>query len=103
MFNKLLVRYRFVYDQCLEKKINSYKENKPSENLTTLEHFFHNELTKDEKYSRLQEQNTKVLKQSIRDSLDAYSHFFNEHKGFPKYKLKLISFYKFLYMVWKLL
>ena len=48
MFNKLLGRYRFVYDQCLEKKINSYKENKPSENLTTLEHFFHNELTKDE-------------------------------------------------------
>ena len=39
-FNKLLGRYRFVYDQCLEKKINSYKENKPSENLTTLEHFF---------------------------------------------------------------
>lgn len=40
MFNKLLGRYRFVYNQCLEKKINSYKENKTSENLTTLEHFF---------------------------------------------------------------
>ena len=88
MFNKLLGCYRFVYNQCLEKKINSYKENKTSENLTTLGHFFHNELTKDKKYSWLQEQNTKVLKQSIRDLLDAYSHFFNEHKGFPKYKSK---------------
>ena len=86
--NKLLGCYRFVYNQCLEKKINSYKENKTSENLTTLGYFFHNELTKDERYSWLQEQNTKVLKQSIRDLLDAYSHFFNEHKGFPKYKLK---------------
>ena len=86
--NKLLGCYRFVYNQCLEKKINTYKENETSENLTTLGHFFHNELTKDERYSWLQEQNTKVLKQSIRDLLDAYSHFFNEHKGFPKYKSK---------------
>lgn len=86
--NKLLGCYRFVYNQCLEKKISSYKENETSENLTTLGRFFHNELTKNEKYSWLQEQNTKVLKQSIRDLLDAYSHFFNEHKGFPKYKSK---------------
>ena len=86
--NKLLGCYRFVYNQCLEKKINSYKEKKTSENLTTLGHYFHNELTKDKRYSWLQEQNTKVLKQSIRDLLDAYSHFFNEHKGFPKYKSK---------------
>ena len=74
-------------------KKNQFLQGKQTlRNLTTLEHFFHNELTKDEKYSWLQEQNTKVLKQSIRDLLDAYSHFFNEHKGFPKYKLKLISF-----------
>ena len=86
--NKLLGCYRFVYNQCLEKKINSYKENETSENLTTLGYYFHNELTKDERYVWLNEQNTKVLKQSIRDLLDAYSHFFNEHKGFPKYKSK---------------
>ena len=76
--NKLLGCYRFVYNQCLEKKINSYKENETSETLTTLGYFFHNELTKDERYSWLQEQNTKVLKQTIIDLLDAYSHFFNE-------------------------
>lgn len=39
-FNKLLGCYRFVYNKCLEKKINSYKENKTSESLTTLGHFF---------------------------------------------------------------
>lgn len=88
MFNKLLGCYRFVYNECLAKKINSYKNNGESENLTTLGYYFHNELTKDERYVWLNEQNTKVLKQSIRDVLDAYKHFFNEHKGFPKFKSK---------------
>ena len=35
-FNKLLGCYRFVYNQCLARKINSYRENKVSENLSTL-------------------------------------------------------------------
>lgn len=51
MFNKLLGCYRFVYNECLAKKINSYKNNGESENLTTLGHYFHNELTKDERYA----------------------------------------------------
>ena len=86
--NKLLGCYRFVYNKCLDKKISSYKTDKTSENLTTLGHYFHNELTKCEEYSWLNEQNTKVLKQSIRDMLDAYLHFFKEKKGFPKFKSK---------------
>lgn len=32
-FNKLLGCYRFVYNKCLEKKINSYKEDKTSDNI----------------------------------------------------------------------
>lgn len=87
-FNKLLGCYRFVYNKCLEKKINSHKKDKTTESLTTLGHYFHGELTKCEEYSWLNEQNTKVLKQSIRDMLDAYSHFFKEKKGFPKFKSK---------------
>lgn len=86
--NKLLGCYRFVYNKCLDKKISSYKIDNTSENLTTLGYYFHNELTKCEEYSWLNEQNTKVLKQSIRDMLDAYSHFFKEKKGFPKFKSK---------------
>ena len=86
--NKLLGCYRFVYNQCLNKKITSYEKDKTSENLTTLGHYLHGYLTKQDEYSWLNEQNTKVLKQSIIDMLDAYKHFFEQHNGYPKYKSK---------------
>lgn len=87
-FNKLLGCYRFVYNQCLTRKINSYKENKISENLSTLGHFIHHELLKDDNFIWLREQNTKVLKQAVNDMLSAYKNFFTQHKGFPKFKSK---------------
>ena len=86
--NKLLGCYRFVYNQCLNKKITSYEKDKVSENLTSLGHYFHGYLTKQDEYGWLNEQNTKVLKQSIIDMLDAYKHFFEQHNGYPKYKNK---------------
>ena len=86
--NKLLGCYRFVYNQCLNKKITSYEKDKTSENLTSLGHYLHGYLTKQDEYSWLKEQNTKVLKQSIIDMLDAYKHFFEQHNGYPKYKSK---------------
>lgn len=87
-FNKLLGCYRFVYNQCLARKINSYKENKVSENLSTLGKFIHHELLKDDNFIWLREQNTKVLKQAVNDMLSAYKNFFNQHKGLPKFKSK---------------
>lgn len=87
-FNKLLGSYRFVYNQCLARKINSYKENKVSENLSTLGYFVHHELLKDDNFTWLREQNTKVLKQAVNDMLSAYKNFFNQHNGFPKFKSK---------------
>lgn len=87
-FNKLLGCYRFVYNQCLACKINSYKENNVSENLTTLGHFIHHELLKDDNFVWLREQNTKVLKQAVNDMLCAYKNFFTIHSGFPKFKSK---------------
>lgn len=86
--NKLLGCYRFVYNQCLNKKITSYEKDKTSENLTSLGHYFHGHLTKQTEYSWLNEQNTKVLKQSIIDMLDAYKCFFEQHTGYPKFKSK---------------
>jgi len=86
--NKLLECYRFVYNQCLNKKITSYEKDKASESLKTLSHYFHGSLTKQVEYAWLNEQNTKVLKQSIIDMLNAYKHFFEQHTGFPKYKSK---------------
>ena len=86
--NKLLGCYRVVYNQCLARKIKSYEENKLTENQTTLGYFIHHELLKDDNFAWLREQNTKVLKQSIIDLLDAYNKFFKGLSKFPKFKSK---------------
>ena len=91
--NKLLGCYRFVYNQCLDYSVKMYKTEKQSSTLKNLGHFFHNELTKDENFAWLQEQNTKVLKQAIRDLLSAYSMFFKKVNGFPTYKTKKSNHY----------
>ena len=88
MINKLLGCYRFVYNQCLARKIKSYKETKTSENLSTLGQFVHHELLKDDNFIWLREQNTKVLKQAVKDMLTAYKNFFERHTGYPKFKSK---------------
>lgn len=88
MINKLLGCYRVVYNQCLNRKIESYKNNKFYENLSTLGQFVHHELLKDDNFTWLREQNTKVLKQAVRDMLTAYKNFFERHTGFPKFKSK---------------
>ena len=86
--NKLLGCYRVVYNQCLARKIKSYNENKVNENLTSLGHFVHNELLKDNNFIWLKEQNTKVLGQAFIDVLNAYKNFFERHTGYPKFKSK---------------
>ena len=86
--NKLLGCYRVVYNQCLARKIKSYEENKVTENRTTLGHFVHHELLKDDNFIWLNEQNTKVLKQAVIDMLTAYKNFFERHTGYPKFKSK---------------
>ena len=88
MINKLLGCYRFVYNQCLNRKIESYKNEGKSENLATLCRFLHHELLKDDNFIRLRGQNTKVLAQAVRDMLTAYKNFFERHTGFPKFKSK---------------
>lgn len=87
-FNKLLGCCRFVYNQCLARKIKSYEETKTSENLSTLGKFVHHELLKDDNFIWLREQNTKVLKQAVNDMLRAYKNFFEQHTGYPKFKSK---------------
>ena len=88
MINKLLGCYRVVYNQCLNRKIESYKNNGETENLTTLGRFVHHELLKDDNFIWLREQNTKVLGQAVRDMLAAYKNFFEQHTGYPKFKSK---------------
>lgn len=88
MMNKLLGCYRVVYNQCLSRKIESYKNGGKSENLSTLGQFVHHELLKNDNFIWLREQNTKVLKQAVKDMLTAYKNFFEQHTGYPKFKSK---------------
>ena len=86
--NKVLGCYRFVYNHMLALKQKEYDEKKKSLGLTDLSKYFHGILLKDEQYEWLKEQNTKLMKQSIRQMLSAYDKFFKQHNGFPKFKSK---------------
>lgn len=86
--NKVLGCYRFVYNQMLTRKQNVYKADKTNLSVTDLSKWFHGTLLKDEQYAWLKEQNTKVMKQAIRQMDVAYQKFFKQHNGFPKFKTK---------------
>ena len=86
--NKVLGCYRFVYNQMLALKQEAYNKDKTNLGLCELSKFFHGTLLKNSEYSWLKEQNTKVMKQAIRQMLSAYDSFFKLGKGFPKFKSK---------------
>lgn len=86
--NKVLGCYRFVYNHMLALKQKEYNENKKLLGLAGLTKYFHGTLVKDEQYAWLKEQNTKVMKQAIRQMDGAYQKFFKQHNGFPKFKTK---------------
>lgn len=84
--NSLLGSYRFVYNQCLAYKKQRYESEKLNTNLSDLGKFFHGELRNE--YEWLTGHNTKVLKQSIINLEQAYTNFFKQGRGFPKFKSK---------------
>ena len=86
--NKVLGCYRFVYNKMLALKQEAYNRDKSNLGLCELSKFFHGELLKKSEYSWLKEQNTKVMKQAIRQMDCAYQKFFKRHNGFPKFKSK---------------
>ena len=86
--NKVLGSYRFVYNQMLALKQNTYNENKTNLGLNELSKYFHGTLLKNEQYAWLKQQNTKVMKQAIRQMLTAYDNFFKLNCGFPRFKSK---------------
>ena len=86
--NKTLGCYRFVYNHMLALKQEAYKRDKTILGLCELSKYFHCVLVKDEQHAWLKEENTKVMKQAIRQMLTAYDKFFKEHNGFPKFKSK---------------
>lgn len=86
--NNLLGSYRFVYNNCLNLKKESYIKDKTNLGLKELGVYFHQELSKKVEFEWLKDHNTKVLKQSIINLLDSYKHFFINNTGFPKFKSK---------------
>ena len=85
---KVLGCYRFVYNRMLARKQEAYKTDKTNLTLNELSKWFYGTLLKDEEYDWLKEQNTKVMKQAIRQMLTAYDRFFKLHNGFPRFKTK---------------
>ena len=87
LINKHIGCCRYVYNLCLEKKINTYKTSKKSLSKFDLMKLLP-VLKKEQKTSFLKEVNSLSLQASI-DNLDnAYQRFFKEKKGFPKFKSK---------------
>ena len=86
--NKVLGCYRFVYNHMLAKKQKAYEADKANLSVNDLSKWFHGTLLKDDQYAWLKEQNTKVMKQAIRQMDVAYKMFFKKCSGYPKFKSK---------------
>ena len=85
--NKAFGCCRFIYNWGLDKKIQSYKQEKKTIGYVELAH----ELTKlknDGEHEWLKEVNNVSLQQSLRNLDAAFVRFFREKKGFPKFKSK---------------
>ena len=83
--NKLFGTSRFVYNQCLDYKINEYKKNKKSVSFGELGKKL---VSLKSEYEWIRESHSKVLQQSLINMDKAYKNFFREKKGFPKFKSK---------------
>jgi putative transposase len=83
--NKLFGTSRFVYNQCLNYKINQYKEHKKSVSFGELGKKL---VSLKSEYEWIKESHSKVLQQSLINMDKAYKNFFREKRGFPKFKSK---------------
>jgi len=83
--NKLLGSSRFVYNQCLNFKINEYKEKKKSTSFGEIGKYL---ISLKSEYQWLKESHSKVLQQSLINMDKAYKNFFKSNSGFPKFKSK---------------
>lgn len=85
--NQTLGSYRFVYNEMLELKSKTYDETKISLGINELSKHFHGVMLKNPELSWLKEQNTKVMKQAIRQLMVAFKNFF-DGRGYPTRKTK---------------
>ena len=88
-FGKIFGCSRKVYNLCLDKAITEYENGNNFCNLIAFTDFFHKELLKSEDFIYLNEHNTKILKDSLKNLSTAYSNFFKKVQkdtGFPNFK-----------------
>ena len=83
--NKQFGCCRFVYNQCLAYRKESYE--KESISISSSDSINHIVELKN-KYEWLKEVHSKVLQQSVRNMNQAYDNFYKLHKGYPKFKSK---------------
>ena len=85
---------RFIYNWGLAKKIQEYEQNKKSLSYFNLAKELTN-LKQQEKYKWLYEVSNPALQQSLRHLDNAFTRFFREKKGFPKFKSKKNNRYSY--------
>lgn len=83
---------RFIYNQYLAKRIETYEKNKTN--------FTYNMCSKDltnlkTELEWLKEVDSTALQSSLRDLDSAYQKFFKEHSGYPKFKSKKTHKYSY--------
>jgi len=78
---------RWVYNYALDKKIEAYKTTKEGLSRFTIQKDLP-ALKKSEETNWLKEVNSQTLQASLENLDKAFTHFFKEKKGFPKFKSK---------------
>lgn len=86
LINKTFGSVRFVYNKILKFKQELYNQTLMSFSKTECNNWVNRVLK--EEYSFLREIDKFALTNAIYNLDDAYSKFFKEHKGYPKYKSK---------------
>ena len=86
-FNKSFGCVRFIYNWGLQKRIEAYMKDKGRISYVQLCSML-TELKKEEQYSWLREVSTECLQQALRNLDAAFTRFFREKKGFPRFKSK---------------
>lgn len=78
---------RFVYNWALEQKIKTYQTEKKTLSCFAVTNHLAI-IKKSEGYEWLKESNSQALQMAIRNLDNAFTRFFREKKGFPKFKSK---------------
>ena len=84
---------RFVYNQCLAKRIELYKTNKKPMSKIDCNNYMTRGLKKE--FVWLKEIDKFALTNSVYNMDNAYKKFFKEHTGFPKFKSKRNHYYSY--------